>query len=105
MRPVKSLGHPALPTGQRIFHQLLRRFQNAHYLRPAARTHGILKFLNDLLIGDKRLLPPGIVGQISQMDQQRQHIILRIQITHIITKAARIDPHTTASEHTHNILP
>ena len=105
MRPVKSLGHPALPTGQRIFHQLLRRFQNAHHLRPAARTHGILKFLNNLLIRDKRLLPLRIVSQISQMDQQRQHVIFQIQITHIITKTARIDPDTAAAEHPHDILP
>ena len=48
------------------------RLQNAHDLRPAADAHGILELSHNLLVGDKCLFLLGIIGQVPQVNQQRE---------------------------------
>lgn len=56
-------------------------------VRPAAYAHSGLKFPQDLPVGDERFFLCGIVSQVSQMDQQGQHIVLCLEGVHVILEA------------------
>ncbi len=87
VRPVKRLGNTLRVAGKRVSQKRFGRFQDAHHIRPAADTHGIFKFHDDLLVGNKRLLRFCVISKIAQMDQQRQHVILDLEILHVILEA------------------
>ena len=94
---VNTLCHSLLVTGEGGSQEILGVLYRLGQRIPSGCLNGVVHFIGYLLVRDIAL--PGfiIVGQIPQMDQYRQHIILAVHDTHVILKLGRIHARSLAA--------
>ena len=71
---------------------------------PVHCTDGVDIFLRDLFVGNSYGLVFAVVGQIAQMYEQSQHIVLGSKCRHVIDECACIDAHGSACQHLYDCI-
>ena len=87
---------------QRRVEQLFRFLLKCQQFIPLFSFRGCGKLLTDFFIRDKRSPASLVIGEISQMDQAGEHVLLILKVYHIVLKRCHIHFHSRAGQHRHN---
>ena len=71
---------------------------------PVHRTDGINVLLRNFLVGNHHGFVCAVIGQIPQMHQQRQYIVLAGKGSHVVAECACVDFYSFTCQHSDNCI-
>ena len=91
-------------TVKRRLNQLIGGANRVHDLLPAAILDGIDELLLHLTVWNPSRFHLLIIGQVSKMNQQRQHIICALERGHIVLEFCGVDLNFFAGDHIFDLI-